>query len=145
MSDRYHGFRFLEHTTDAEIEAFGKNLDEAFENAARAVEETMVDLETIDPIEEREIAVMGKDLETLLYSWIESLISLQEIEGMLVSKIECKVSEQGSGYELHARLRGEKFSPEKHEQKTAIKAPTFHDMKIIRSENAVTVRFLVDL
>ncbi|MDG6921956.1 MAG: archease, partial [Nitrososphaerota archaeon] len=40
---------------------------------------------------------------------------------------------------------GEKFDPTKHEQKTAIKAPTYHDMKILQRENGVSMRFLLDL
>ncbi|MFI5421939.1 MAG: archease [Nitrososphaerales archaeon] len=139
------GFRFLEHTTDLEIEAFGKTLDKAFENAGKAIEDTMVDLRAINNTEEKEVNVFGKDLESLLYSWIESLISLQEIEGLIFSRFSCKVSKDGAGYSLHARLGGEKFSPKKHEQKTAIKAPTFHQMKIVQSTDRVTMRFLVDL
>jgi SHS2 domain-containing protein len=132
------GFRFLEHTTDLEIEAFGKTLGEAFENAGRAIED-------IDNKKEKEIVVNGKDLESLLYSWIESLISFQEIEGLIFSHFVCQISEDGAGYTLHALLGGEKFSPKKHEPKTAIKAPTFHQMKIVQGPDRVTMRFLVDL
>jgi SHS2 domain-containing protein len=139
------GFRFLEHTTDLEIEAFGKTLGEAFENAGRAIEDTMVDLHAIVNKEVKEIVVNEKDLESLLYSWIESLISLQEIEGLIFSHFVCQISEDGAGYSLHALIGGEKFSPKKHEQKTAIKAPTFHQMKIVQSADRVTMRFLVDL
>jgi len=145
MADTSLGFRFLEHTTDAEIEAFGKNLEEAFENAGRAVEDTMVDLQSIGVVEKREIVVKGKDVESLLYSWIESLISLQEIDGLLFSRFVCRISKDSSGFELRASVTGEKFSPEKHEQKTAIKAPTFHDMMIVHSVGGVTMRFLIDL
>ena len=34
--------------TDAEIEVYGANIDEAFQNAGRAVEQMMVDLGSID-------------------------------------------------------------------------------------------------
>jgi SHS2 domain-containing protein len=145
LSEESSGYRFLEHTTDLEIESFGKNLEQAFENAGRAVEDTMVDLRAIGDLETKETLVRGKDLEALLYSWIESLISLQEIEGLLFSKFSCTISKEGSGYLLRASLKGEKFSPVKHEQKTAIKAPTFHGMKIVQSGDEVTMRFLVDL
>ena len=145
MDQEKEGFRFLEHTTDLEIEAFGKTLEEAFENAGKAIEDTMVDLRSIDSVEEKEITVQGKDLETLLYSWIEVLITLQEIEGLLFSKFSCKLSKDNAGYSMHAILGGEKFSPGKHEQKTAIKAPTFHQMKIVQETDQVILRFLVDL
>ena len=66
------GFRFLEHTTDAEIEVYGRNLDESFENAGLATEETMVSLSSISSKEERTIKVAGEDLESLLYSVVGS-------------------------------------------------------------------------
>jgi len=139
------GFRFLEHTTDAEIEVNGRTLDESFENAGLATEETMVGLSSISSEEERTIIVDGEDLESLLYSWLEALISLQDTDGMLFSKFSCKVSKSSSGFVLTAKVLGEQFDPKKHEQKTAIKAPTYHAMKIVQDKNGVTMRFLLDL
>jgi SHS2 domain-containing protein len=40
------GYRFLDHMTDAIIEAYGSTLEEAFENAAKALCDTMIDLKT---------------------------------------------------------------------------------------------------
>jgi SHS2 domain-containing protein len=139
------GFRFLEHTTDAEVEVFGEQLSESFEYAGLATEEIMVDLSSIHPEKERTIEASGRDLESLLYSWLESLISLQDIDGMLFSKLSCKVSKVTNGFTLSATAFGEKFDPKKHEQKTAIKAPTYHNMKIIQDKRGVSMRFLLDL
>lgn len=139
------GFRFLEHTTDAEVEAYGKELSESFVNAALATEETMVDLRSIKPKTRRSIKVFGKDLESLLYNWLESLISLQDTDGMLFSKFSCKISKVKMGFGLSATAIGEKYDPKKHEQKTAIKAPTYHGMKIVQDKKGVTMRFLLDL
>ena len=139
------GFRFLEHTTDAEIEVYGRNLDESFENAGLATEETMVGLSSISSKEERTIKVSGEDLESLLYSWLEALISLQDTDSMLFSKFSCKVSKVARGFVLTSIVLGEKFDPKRHEQKTAIKAPTYHGMKIIQGEKGVTMKFLLDL
>jgi len=145
LSAESKGFRFLEHMTDAEIEAFGSNINEAFEHAGRAVEDLMVDLQSVKPLKVREIRLEEKDLGSLLYSWIESLISFQDSEGLLFSKFSCKIKKSGNAFSLHAKVLGEKFNPQKHEQKTAIKAPTYHDMKISESPKRVTLRFLVDL
>ncbi|MGI0036609.1 MAG: archease, partial [Nitrososphaera sp.] len=35
------GYRFLDHMTDALIEAYGSTLEEAFENAGKALSDTM--------------------------------------------------------------------------------------------------------
>jgi SHS2 domain-containing protein len=141
------GYRFLEHITDAEIEAYGSNLDEAFENAGRALEDTMVDIKTIRQKKEDRITVQGKDKQELLYEWLEFLITKQDTEGMLYSKFICKISRENSKLFLEAQAFGEKFDPERHEQKTAIKAPTYYDMLIDESsdQEGIKLKFLLDL
>ena len=141
-------YKFLEHVTDAEIEAYGNNLEEAFENAGRAVEDTMVDINTIANSQHEVVVVEGKDKEYLLYSWLEALINKQDIEEMLYSEFHCTISKMKEGnLRLVAKISGEKFSAAKHEQKTGIKAPTYHGMKIVESpiQKYVTMRFLLDL
>ncbi|MDG6922761.1 MAG: archease [Nitrososphaerota archaeon] len=138
-------FKFLEHTTDAEIEAYGRTLEEAFENAALATEETMVSLSSINGASQIDVNVEAKDLESLLYAWLEELISLQDTDGMLFSRFSCKISKRKEDFELKATCFGEKYDPAKHEQKTAIKAPTYHDMKIFQEKDRVSMRFLLDL
>jgi SHS2 domain-containing protein len=132
--------------TDAEIEAYGRNLNEAFENAGRAVEDLMVSIDSVRRLETRTAQLEARDRGALLYKWIEALISFQDVDGLLFSRFSCTISKTAGGeYALLAKLIGEKFDPERHEQKTAIKAPTFHEMRIDETENRVTLRFLVDL
>jgi SHS2 domain-containing protein len=147
MTNEDRGFRFLEHMTDAEIEAYGKTFGEAFENAGKAVEDLMVDLVSIRPLEKQHLVLDANDLGALLYEWIESLISLQDSDGLLFSRFKCTVSKilPEARWNLSAEIYGEKFDPKKHEQKTAVKAPTFHDMKIEQEGERVRMRFLVDL
>lgn len=142
MSVRY---RFLEHTTDAEIESYGSTLGEAFENAARALEDTMVDIRSISPEIDERILIHAYDKEALLYSWLEALIIRQDTENMLFSKFSCEISEDGDGFRLEAKVSGERFDLARHEQKTAIKAPTYHGMKIEKNKQQITLRFLLDL
>lgn len=139
------GYRFLEHMTDLEVEAFGKDLSEAFQNAGKAIEDTMVELSSIKKEIVKKISLEERDVESLLYAWIETLISLQDTEGMLFSEFECEVSKLQDRFFLNATISGEKFNAQRHEQKTAIKAPTYHAMKVISDSNGVTLRFLVDL
>lgn len=142
MSNNY---RFLEHTTDAEIEAYGSTLEQAFENAGLALEETMVNVSTITGSLEQEILVKAKDKDELLYGWLEALIIKQDTENMLYSKFSCKISKRENDLYLVAQCHGEKFDPKKHDQKTAIKAPTYHEMEIKEDKRQVTLKFLLDL
>ncbi|HZW55055.1 MAG TPA: archease [Nitrososphaerales archaeon] len=140
------GYKFLEHMTDAEIEAYGNDLNEAFENAGKALEDTMVDIRSIASDTTEEITTEGADKESLLYSWLEALILKQDTEGMLYSKFKCRISQRSDGsFELRATVGGERFDPARHEQKTAIKSPTYYAMKIEETAGHFTLRFVLDL
>ena len=68
------GFRFLEHTADIYVEAWGTSLEEAFENAALATFTVMTELEMVDPRVEDAFEVDAPDEYALLYNWLEELI-----------------------------------------------------------------------
>jgi SHS2 domain-containing protein len=57
--DRKKSYELLEHTADAYIAAYGKDLAEAFENAAVAMFDVMTDVEKVSPEVEDSIEVSG--------------------------------------------------------------------------------------
>lgn len=120
-------------------------MEEAFENAAKALEDTLVSIEKIKPQTEEEISVSGKDIEALLYSWLEALIIRLDETNMLFSKFKCKISRTEKGFLLEAKVFGEKFDPKRHEEKTGVKAPTYHGMKVEEKNRQITLRFILDL
>ena len=139
-------FKFLEHTGDALVEAYGRNLEEAFENAALAMFEVMTDTSKVDPKVMQEIAVEADDGKGLLYAWLEQLLVKFDVEDLLLSKFEIRrFDKTPEGYRLKAKVWGESLDPEKHLQKTGIKACTYHLMKVDAGEKGATVRFLLDL
>ncbi|MGH9909663.1 MAG: archease, partial [Nitrososphaerales archaeon] len=63
------GYHFLDHMTDAYIEAYGSTMEEAFEFAAKAVVDTMISVGNVHAQKEEQVSVEGHDLESLLYNW----------------------------------------------------------------------------
>lgn len=55
-------FKFLEHTADVKFQAFGKSLDEAFENSAGALKEAISGKIKVKSRIRKKIKVKGKDL-----------------------------------------------------------------------------------
>ncbi len=139
-------FEFLEHTADILIAAHGQNMEEAFENAALAMFEVMTDTTKVDPTLEDTVDVEAEDEYALLYSWLEALLVKFEVNGMLFSKFKViSLQDTGEGFKLKATAWGEKFTPEKHPQKVAVKAVTYHRMEIIKEHDKATLEFILDI
>ncbi len=139
-------FEFLEHTADVYIAAHGKTITEAFENAALAMFEVMTDTDKIEQREEDSLEVEAEDEYALLYSWLEALLVKFETKNMLFSKFHISnFEENAEGFKIKASIWGEKFNPEKHIQKVAVKAATYDRMEIIQEEQKVTLEFILDI
>jgi len=146
MMENQGKFEFLEHTADILIAAHGKNLEEAFENAALAMFEVMTDTTKINPVQEDTVEVAAEDEYALLYSWLEALLVKFEVNGMLYSKFKIvSLQDTGEEFKLKATIWGEKFNPDKHPQKVAVKAVTYHRMEFIKELESLTVEFILDI
>ncbi len=143
---RERRFRFLEHTADAYIEAYGDTLEEAFENAAFATIEVMTDADKVEPKIEDDVEMEAHDEYALLYNWIEELLIRFETTENLYSRFKISsIEETPSGLRLKAKIWGEPFDPEKHPQKVGVKAITYHRMEIVKKPGKTTVKFILDI
>jgi SHS2 domain-containing protein len=140
------GFKFLEHTADVYVEAYGTSLEEAFENAALATLDVMTEPEKVEPSIEETLEVEAPDEHALLYSWIEELLVKFELTGKLYSRFKISTIEKTSrGIRLKAKAWGEHYDPEKHPSKVGIKSVTYHQMEIVKKPKSVTLRFILDV
>jgi SHS2 domain-containing protein len=145
--DKFAGkFVFLEHTADAYIRAFGGSMEEAYENAALAMFETITDTGKIAQTQQETLEVEAEDQYALLYNWLEALLVKFETEGMLYSKF--KISnwkETADSFKFKATVWGEKYDAKKHPQKVGVKAPTYHRMVVIKERDSVLLEFILDI
>ncbi len=140
------GYKFLEHTADAYVAAYGRDMAKAFENAAVAMFDVMTEVEKINTSTEDHIEAQGHDEHELLYNWLEALLVKSEINEMLYSKFKVSELNQNSdGFHLKAKIWGEKFTVKRHLQKVGIKAVTYHRMEIIKTPRKVTLKFILDI
>lgn len=138
------GYRFLDHMTDAVLEAYGETLEEAFENAAKGLNDTMVELKTVIPDREIRITAEGHDLYSLLFDWLDKVMLLLVADGIVMSDFSVKIR-QDKGYFLEGIAKGERLNLDKHHYKVEIKAVTYHEMDIKQEKGKASVRFLLDL
>src|SRR3989475_11394738 len=140
------GYRFLEHVTDAFVEAWGETLEEAFSQAGLALFDTMLDVRNVQTKTKVEIQTNGHDEKELLYNYLEELLLLFEVKqlalgGFVVSSISPSQGE----IRLKGKASGEPYNRMRHNGKVEVKGITYHLMEIEKHPGKVTVRFLLDL
>ncbi len=137
-------FKFFEHTADIGIEAYGKNLNELFENAALATSEVMVNTKQIKPSIKKEINLDNKNIDNLLVDFLDEIIYYKDAEELLFSKFEV-IIKKDSIYKLKAKIYGEKINREKHELRDDAKAVTLYKFKLEKIKSGFKVRFILDI
>ena len=135
-------FRVLEHTADIGFEAFGSTVEEVFSNAARALIDLMVDLESIAPREEVAIQVQGPDPANLLVNWLSEVLYLYDTDGWLFRDFKIRRLEGGS---LSALAQGEKFDRARHQTKLLVKAITYHQLALEQVRDGWRAQVYVDI
>ncbi len=139
------GYRYHEHTADITIECWAPTLEEAFEEAAVAAFNVIVDISTVEPIDLTRVEVEGIDLPELLVEWIGQLIALIDLKGQFFSKFVVASLERSEPCRLTAEVWGEAIDYEKHDVNTEVKAMTYADLKIDETDTRTTIWFTLDL
>jgi len=134
-------FEVIDHTADIGIAAYGSDLKEAFANAAYAMFSLMVDLKGVGDALCHEVEVTAENREDLLVAWLNELIYLFEVEGILFKRF--RVGEL-TETRLSSRCYGEGIDPVRHRIKMAVKAATYHMLKVEKGDG-FRVQVLFDI
>lgn len=137
-------FEFVDITTaDVAFDAYGKDLNELFENSALAMFEVMINTNQIKPKIKIEVKVDGDDLVSLMFNWLNALLVYVDGENLAFSKFDVKIDEKK--FNLDAICEGEKIDSKRQETRTAVKAATYHKMEIKKIDNYWKARVIVDI
>jgi SHS2 domain-containing protein len=135
-------YKILEHPSDLGIEARGASLAEAFQNAAQGLMSIILDLSSVEPSEERELAINSSDLDQLLVNWLSEILYLYDGQRFICRDfIIQKLTPTG----LKAKVRGEIFSENTHRTKLDVKAVTYHQLFVQENKNGGLVRVYLDI
>jgi SHS2 domain-containing protein len=131
-------FELIEHTSDTGLAAYGKNLGEAFANAAYGMFSIIAELDVVKEAEMRRVEINEEDAESLLFEWLNSLLYYFDVEMLLFRRFD--IMEFGED-RLVAECHGEKYDPSRHHLKTGVKSATYYMIKVDREKNRVQVIF----
>ena len=125
-------------TADLCIKSYGKTLEEAFENLAFGMFETMVDTKKIRPKIKLRIE---KDAEDLVFDWLSELLYLHDSKGIFFCDFMVKISKD-KGYRIVADVSG---GPLEEKPRREVKAVTYHMMEINEEEGIHSIRVVLDM
>ena len=119
-------YELIEHTADVGIKAYGKNVSEAFENAARGMFDIITDNSKIESVGQYDIELDAQDLEQLLVDWLSELLFLNSAKNLVFGSFKVKIEKN----HLSAQVFGEEYSKSKHKMGVEIKAVTYHMLEV---------------
>ncbi len=135
-------YKFLEHVSDQLVEVEAKDVEELFEDSAKAFFDTLVDINKVEPKDEFEIELTANNIQDLLYRFLNELLYLFDTKKAVFSKFEAEFDEENM--RIDVRMWGEYFDPKKHEPRYEIKAVTLHNFEV-KHNGCWKARFLFDL
>lgn len=142
-------YKFLEDVAIADIayEAYGKDLNELFENSALAIFELSADLKTIEAKEKIEFELENEKIDNLLYDFLSEILFLKDSKYMVFKKVKVTIKEDKNNrkYHLKAVLEGDTINPEKQHLENDIKAVTMHMFELKKNKDGYMARIVVDI
>ncbi len=146
MPSQPKNYEYLEHTADIKFIAYGKNLEEVFENAALAMFNVIIDTEKVSEKTAEEIILKSPDLESLLVDWLSELLYLFEVNEIVFKKFRVEeIREEEGEYSITSRASGEKYYPESHPFETEIKAVTYNQLEVEKIDDGWKAQVVVDI
>ncbi|MBI2872239.1 MAG: archease [Chloroflexi bacterium] len=134
-------YRYMEHTGEVGVEAWGDSLADAFAAAAEGMFAVMADLDTVRDGEAIEVEVQAADMETLLVEWLNELLFRSEVDNLLLKR--CEILEIDDGH-VKARCYGERPDQDRHRLGGGVKAATYHLVRV-ESHRPYRVRVILDV
>ena len=135
-------YDLLEHTADIGIKAYGRSLQELFENASFGLFEIIADLENVKPKERFEINLDEENKEELFVAWLRELLYKFSTNQILFNNF---VIRELTDTKLNAFAWGEKMDKSKHNIKAEVKAVTYHGLKLEKSQTGWQTEVIFDV
>lgn len=135
-------FREIEHTADLGIEVEADTPADLFRCAGLALFSLMVNLEQVQPREERRLSVQAENWEELFHDWLSRLLREFLQDGFIAAEMTI---EEIAPTHLSACVTGEKLDYDRHEFETEIKAVTYHHLAVFQENGRWRARVIFDV
>ncbi len=135
-------FTIFPHTADAGLRVEAEDVETLFADAGRGLFSLLVsNVDDVQPNVRREITVDGDDLEYLFFDWLSELLFIFEDQHLLFSQFDVSLQKGG----LRGVASGEQIDRDRHRLEHEIKAITYHDLKVKRTDQGWIAEVIVDI
>ena len=131
-------FEEIEHTADQALRVRGTNFKELLHNAALGMLQLTEAIPSSGPSRDQEIEVQAPDREGLLVAWLEELLFSMETRGVTYTKFELHIT---GDTHLAAKVQETPMAA----MTRHIKAVTYHDLEIVKTEDGLETTVVFDV
>ena len=131
------GFEEISHTADWSVRVWAQDLPSLFVEAARAMNSLAGTVPAREPRQKRTFEVEAPDPESLLVAFLSELVYYQEQENLVFDTFDLRVA----GKWLKMEMEGAEIAS----VDKAIKAVTYHNLKIERRKDGVEATIVFDV
>jgi SHS2 domain-containing protein len=141
-------YEFIEDmaTADIAFSAWGRDLEETFVAATDATMNVMVEnLDSIQPLENRELKLQNEALDMLLFDLLQELIYYKDSEKLMLRIHQIKIKRDDGRHVLEAVALGEKLDLSRHHTRVDVKAVTLHRFELIKTDQGWKTTVILDI
>jgi len=136
-------YTFIPHTADVKIDVREKSVKEVFVTAALALREVIAGKMMVGEVYKHRINVSGKDLESLLYNFLEEFLFLYDAEDFILARVT-DIKLDKDIFKLSAEVIGDKASG--YKISNSVKAITYNDMFFQKEpDGTIKCQFVLDV
>jgi SHS2 domain-containing protein len=136
------GYELLDHTGDLRIRVWAADIKGLFQEAARTLFAIITDLEKVEAHLNLEVSVEGSGREELLVAWLNELLYLHEVKGLLFCDFALGEIDEKN---VKGVAMGEEFHEGRHAIKTSIKAVTYHQLEVQEQDGRWQAQVIFDI
>lgn len=131
---------------DVAFEAWAETREGLFVEAGDALMNVMVEgLGSVRPLARRRFHVQARDLERLLFEYLQQFIFFKDAEQLLLRVSDVVITQEAGELGLTAEAAGEKIDPKRHDLNADVKAVTLHRFRIRNEPDGWTATVVLDI
>ncbi|RKY88364.1 archease [candidate division KSB1 bacterium] len=140
------GYEYINHTADAGLKAYGKNIEELFVTAATGMFNIIADVSSVEIKTKKSLSIQASRIDELLKIWLSELLYLHSSEHFIFKKFRVKITNsENKNFSLKGTAEGEPFNPEKHILLAEIKTVTYHQLSVKKRNDYWEANVIFDL